>query len=430
MKAIKKVKKQGIRVYLNSEIKKLYDFKSLFNQYAYSQSSHPFTLSWMGLIEHTGSLNRSNNSNHKLFTFVTTDFYKCNLTEDNFDFDNHTLAKGDNLYFVPGSCIPRFKVKEKGEKVGYKTRKTSDNANVIIFDNKALSKNQISMSRDSIHVALSNFNKILDVMGQKIEDLLTPEQLLIIANDNDMLYADNDISSLNQSFTNNDCDVAFPTRGWRGHDTDAYTTGISNPEAQAVLDIIHDACNDPSKIILNSTQVLAQINDTSVISPEMYTRLSQMLDGDKNSVTLAMELLSNFDLKRSIFYILLLLRDYNGKMRWSSNYNHSNFKAFRISLDTLLNAGKDNLINHGVRGSQLINLLGQAKLLKKEHVEHFKQDVKNSFSYGDYSQFFEVSNIVSTPALKKMLEESAVNLKLEEIEQPEEVLETEEHDNI
>lgn len=430
MKAIKNVKKQGIRVYLNSEIKKLYDFKPLFNQYSYSQQPQSFTLSWLGLSEHTAAINRINNSNHNLFTFVSTNFYKCNLNEDNFDFDNHTLAKGDNLYFIPGSCIPRFKVKEKGEKVGFKTRKTSDNANVIIFDDKALSKNQISMSRDSIQVSLSNFNRILDVMGQRIEDLLTPEQLLIIANDNDLLYVDNDISSLNQAFTNNDCTAAFPTRGWRGHDVDAYTTGVSNPEAQAGLDIIHDACNDPNKIILNSTQVLAQINDTSVINPEMYTRLSQMLDGDKNSVTLAMELLSNFDLKRSIFYILLLIKEYSGKMRWSFNYNHSNFKAFRISIDSLLNAGKDNLFNHGIRGTNVIGLLGEAKLLKKEHVEHFKDDVKSSFSYGDYSRFFEVSNIVSTPTLKKMLEESAVNLKLEEIEQPEEVLETEEHDSI
>jgi hypothetical protein len=430
MKALKKVKKQGIRVYLNSEIKKLIAFKTITSYYGYSNEPQPFSLSWMGLSEHADSVNKSNNSNHNLFTFVTTTFYKCKLSEDNFDFDNHTLTNGDNLYFIPGSCIPRFKVKEKGEKVGFKTRKTSDNANVIIFDNKALSKQQMSMNRDSIHVSLSNFNKILNAMGKQIEDLLTPEQLLIIANDDDQLYVDNDISSLNQSFTNNDCNLVFPTRGWRGHDSEAYTTGVSSTEAQAVLDIIDDACNDPNKIILSSTQVLAQINDTSVISQEMYTRLSQMLNGDKNSVTLAMELLSNFDLKRSIFYVLLLIRDYNSKIRWSANYNHSNFKAFRISIDNLLNAGKDNLFNHGVRGTNVISLLGEAKLLKKEHVEHFKEDVKNSFSYGDYSKFFEVSNIVSTPVLKKMLEESAENLKLTEIEQPEEVLETEEHDSI
>jgi len=54
------------------------------------------------------------------------------------------------------------------------------------------------------------------------------------------------------------------------------------------------------------------------------------------------------------------------------------------------------------------------KVLKKEHIDYFKEEIKRSFTYGEYSYLFTVSKIEANEKLKKMLVESSENLLSEE----------------
>ena len=198
---------------------------------------------------------------------------------------------------------------------------------------------------------------------------------------------------------------------------DNYARGeFFDPESLKFLDIIEMTCTDKTKSLIHSSSVLEQINDTSFIDEKMYNRLQQMFKSDQASIELAMDLMSNVDLKKSLFYILLLIRDNAQRMKYSNPYTHSNFKAFRQSLDNLVGSNRDQCFNYNLSGPNIMYHLGNVKLLKKEHVDYFKEDIKRSF-HSEYSNLFSITKIEASDALRKMLVESAENLKQEPIDE-------------
>lgn len=342
------------------------------------------------------------------------DYYLNDIKINNFTFDSYTLKSGDNLYFIPGTAVPRYKVKERGEKVGFKTRKTYENANVFILDEKALNKISAGrMPKPDNRVIYSNFIKFINHIGLNIDNILTPEQKQI-ADDSNEIYFTGFLSMVHSNLQTTATEDMLNVNRWQA---DNYARGeFFDPESLKFLDIIEIACTDKTKSLIHSSSVLEQINDTSFIDEKMYNRLQQMFKSDQASIELAMDLMSNVDLKKSLFYILLLIRDNAQKMRYSNPYTHSNFKAFRQSLDNLVGSHRDQCFNYSLSGPNIMYHLGKVKVLKKEHVDYFKEDIKNSF-HSEYSNLFSITKIEATDTLRKMLVESAENLKEEPIDE-------------
>ena len=342
------------------------------------------------------------------------DYYLNDIKINNFTFDSYTLKSGDNLYFIPGTAVPRYKVKERGEKVGFKTRKTYENANVFILDEKALNKISAGrMPKPDNRVIYSNFLKFINHIGLNIDNILTPEQKQI-ADDSNEIYFTSFLTMVHSNLQTTATEDMLNINRWQA---DNYARSeFFDPESLKFLDIIEMACTDKTKNLIHSSSVLEQINDTSFIDEKMYNRLQQMFKSDQASIELAMDLMSNVDLKKSLFYILLLIRDHSQRMKYTNSYAHSNFKAFRQSLDNLVGSHRDQCFNYNLSGPNIMYHLGNVKLLKKEHVDYFKEDIKRSF-HSEYSNLFSITKIEATDALRKMLIESAENLKEEPIDE-------------
>lgn len=348
------------------------------------------------------------------FIVGVEDYYLNDIKINNFTFDSHTLQSGDNLYFIPGTAVPRYKVKERGEKVGFKTRKTHENANVFILDEKALNKISAGrMPKPDNRVIYSKFIKFINHIGLNIDNILTPEQKQI-ADDSNEIYFTGFLTMVHSNLQTTATEDMLTVNRW---ESDNYARSeFFDPESLKFLDIIEMVCTDKTKSLIHSSSVLEQINDTSFIDEKMYNRLQQMFKSDEASVELAMDLMSNVDLKKSLFYILLLIKEHSQRMKYTNSYTHSNFKAFRQSLDNLVGSHRDQCFNYSLSGPNIMYHLGNVKLLKKEHVDYFKEDIKRSF-HSEYSNLFSITKIEASDALKKMLVESAENLKQEPIDE-------------
>ena len=348
-----------------------------------------------------------------LMNFTIEDVYMYNIDSKNFNFDQHTLQAGDDIYFFPGTAVPRYKVKERGDELGFKTRKTPDKANIFVIDDKSLNKINYKRYNTTIKaMKYSNFKEFFNQLNIDVTEMLNQEQIDMCEFQN-TIYADNSFALINNNLDSSTLNVRLETSYYSP--SDYVLSSLYNEEQRKVLDFLNDICNDPNKTLMHSTGILEQINDKTDIDDKMYKRLNQMLEtNDSASIELAMELMANVDLKKSLFYILLLLKDHNNKIRWSNSYNHSNFKAFRQSLGNLINDHRDSCFTSSLNGFNLISTLGRLKVLKKEHIDYFKEEIKRSFTYGEYSYLFTVSKIEANEKLKKMLVESSENLLSEE----------------
>jgi hypothetical protein len=403
MKSKLSIKKKIVTVSIDTWILTKNGLEGLGTRYYYNTKN----LDWLAFI----NMNDIKENVNKLFIIQDTDAYLSNLDTKNFNFDEYTLQVGDDLYFFPGTSVPRYKVKEKGDEIGFKTRKTADKANVIILDNSALNKIKSVVNNKPQELKYSDFKKFMEYLRIDINDIFSQEQMDLCETTN-TIYAESSFKILNANLRDHHSTNVLDTNHYN-NDCDYVPNDKFNEEQKKSLDLLDSLSKNPNIILLDSSAVLNQISN-SYIDEKTYNRISQMFESsDPASIELAMELMANMDLKKSLFYILLLCKNYANKIRWSNTYNHSNFKSFRQNFSEFTKFTRDHVFNNNINGSAVISTLGNLKLLKKEHIDYFKEDIKNSFSYGEYNFLFEVTKIDANAKLRKMLIDSSENLKEE-----------------
>lgn len=405
MKAKYSIKKKGVFLTLAPSFLKAANLsEELGNNYYYSSNNNN---TWEKFVDNMKELNTN-----PFISSIET-YYRDDIRTSNFNFDSHALKSGDNIYFIPGTAVPRFKVKEKGNSLGFKTKKSYENANVFVLDDKSLKNLSLKRSSFENKIVYTNFCKFVEHIGLDISTLLSEEERELAQNANEIYFSDYLSTVVNNLNTETTEEILSLSRS-RWTKRDYHREQFFNEESKKLLNLINDICYDSKKILISGSMVLEQLNDSTSIDEKMYNRLNQMFSSDTASVELAMDLMCNVDLKKSLFYILLIIKDHSQKIRWSNTYNHSNFKAFRQSMDDLMGPNKDRVFHYTYTGFEIIDALGKLKMLKKEHVDYFKEDIKNSFAYSQYREFFNVSKIEASDKLKKMLILSAENLKEDE----------------
>lgn len=403
MKAKHSIKKKGVFLTLAPSFLKAANLsEEIGNNYYYRHNNNN---TWEKFVDKMKELNTN-----PFISSIET-YYRDEIETSNFNFDNHALKSGDNIYFIPGTAVPRFKVKEKGDSVGFKTKKSYENANVFVLDDKSLKKLSLKRSPFENRIVYTNFCKFVEHIGLDVSTLLPEEERELAQNTNE-IYFSNYLSTIVTNLNTETTEEIISLNRWVKRDY--HREEFFNEESKKLLNLINDVCYDPKKILISGSMVLEQLNDSTSIDEKMYNRLNQMLSSDTASIELAMDLMCNVDLKKSLFYILLIIKDHSQKIRWSNTYGHSNFKAFRQSMDDLMGSSRDRVFHYNYTGFEIIDALGKLKMLKKEHVDYFKEDIKNSFAYSLYKEFFNVSKIEATDKLKKMLIASAENLKEDE----------------
>jgi len=213
----------------------------------------------------------------------------------------------------------------------------------------------------------------------------------------------------------------------------SYETGIdlrdidSNNRdlANAMCSVISHSYNKTKKFISSNT-LLDLMNPKVLITDAMYTRLKQMFESsNKDNIMLAMETMANVDIKKSLFNIIKLCNDYGHTMRWSDGYNHVNFKAFRTSLNEMVNLGRDTIFTTRLHFTDTIDILGKNQVLTKEHLDFFKNEMERHLMDYRLAKFFKVEKISATELLTQYLNDSKEYLNQEEKE--EEIEEVNEH---
>lgn len=331
-----------------------------------------------------------------------------------------TLKAGDNVYFVPGVSVPRYKFKDKGDEVGFKTKRSVDAANIVVIDEKVFEKNTKTQNWSASFRCLdySNLETIFSTLNLNIEDVISEEQKELIESTN--------TSVLVETFVN-----TLLTRGLDHivHNNANYREAINNyhyehvnfkanyPEIDEFLCFLEHV-ETSGKTLTSATCILKQVAAKTDLTENMYKRLDQMLKSDEASQELAMETITNLDVESNFFLFLKLIND-NKNIRWHKAFNHVNFKALRNTLDEKIKPvrnSKDYLFVTSLYYNDIIDILGTLKVLKQEHIEYFLKDIKKDMSYSVASRYFKIERITATDQLKKYLEESKENLESKKVE--------------
>lgn len=338
------------------------------------------------------------------------------------------FKKGDNIYFVPNLAFPRYKVREKGEEIGFKIKRSIDDSDYVIVDTKTINNNLQKIS-NRLYVGLVTLTKFN--FDQVVEELNIPIDYNNLESEIDnstLLYFPNGYAkSIDFIFNvlNND--------NYYQYKENSYETGIdlrdvssNNTElANSMYNILTHAYKKTKKFISSNT-LLEMINPKVIITDSMYTRLKQMFESNnKDNIMLAIETMANVDIKKSLFNIIKLCNDYGHLMRWSDGYNHVNFKAFRTSLNDMVGLGRDAIFSSRLHFTDVIDILGKNQVLTKAHLDSFKAEMEKHLIDYRLGKFFKVEKISATELLVGYLKDSKEHLSEEE--QIEETEEIEEH---
>jgi len=338
------------------------------------------------------------------------------------------FKKGDNIYFVPNLAFPRYKVREKGEEIGFKIKRSIDDSDYVVIDNKTINSNlQKIANRGSVGFAtITKFN--FDHIAEELNIPIDYNNFESEINNNTLLYFPNGYAkSIDHLFTllNNDSFYEFKVNSYETgidlRDIDSNNRDLAN----AMCSVISHSYNKTKKFISSNT-LLDLMNPKVLITDAMYTRLKQMFESsNKDNIMLAMETMANVDIKKSLFNIIKLCNDYGHTMRWSDGYNHVNFKAFRTSLNEMVNLGRDTIFTTRLHFTDTIDILGKNQVLTKEHLDFFKNEMERHLMDYRLAKFFKVEKISATELLTQYLNDSKEYLNQEEKE--EEIEEVNEH---
>ena len=331
-----------------------------------------------------------------------------------------TLKAGDNVYFVPGVSVPRYKFKDKGDEVGFKTKRSVDAANIVVIDEKTFEKNTKTQSWVASFRCLdySNLETIFSALNLNIEDIISEEQKELIESTNTSVLVEPFVNTLlTRGMSNIVQNNANYREAVNNYHYEHVNFKANYPEIDEFLCFLEHV-ETSGKTLTSATCVLQQVAAKTDLTESMYKRLDQMLKSDEASQELAMETITNLDVESNFFLLLKLVND-NQNMRWHKAFNHVNFKAFRNTLDEKIKPirnSKDYLFINKLYYNDIIDILGTLKILKQEHIEYFLKDIKKDMNYSVASRYFKIERITATEQLKKYLAESKENLESKKVE--------------
>lgn len=395
MKINKEIKKHTIC--LNLELKDIHE------DYLYTY--HSWRTEYIELGELISNLSKDERYNFSDRIFTTEiDLYNTDISINDIEFDNVNLASGDNIYIVPGTDLPRYKIREKGKEVGFNIKRDVDKSNVVIFDKNIFKKLNRWYSSGYIKVNYTVFREYIKNHGIDPSFLFSEDQISLLEDDpTDVFY----ISNIARSTVN--FDDLFNEFIYEY--VKYYPLKPGSPEIEC-YDLLENLVNN-QKIVLNSSEVLQDLNSSVILTEKTYNRIKQMLESDNDSRSLAMEMLCNINLEKSAFFVLKLIRDYSQNIYLNNSFHHANFKSFRTLLDNFFDTSrKDELFHNNITEDGMIRYMGSARLLTQEHLEELMDPIKNLISNSNpYKRYFQIKNVIATDHLLTLLKNSAENLK-------------------
>jgi hypothetical protein len=278
----------------------------------------------------------------------------------------------DKLFFFPGCNVPRFKVREAYTCTIKPERATA----AFISKNDLIGSDSTFKYYKNVHEI--EINKLKPFVKHMIDET-TKKMFNAITTNFDKAYLTQklwDDRYYSKKFTKNGdclCDVLMGK--WT-------IKNYINSSNQLLAFNRRNNLDKMSCDIFLEEEVLLLLNkDNIVIDAEKYQELRSFGNTfDKENLILMMELMSNSDFKKSIVYLLLLLKEFGSSIKSFKETQHINFKSLlsflSINQDELDKIHLPALTNCLKKHKQftLKNAYKLSRLFAGEHVNYNNQD--------------------------------------------------------
>lgn len=245
---------------------------------------------------------------------------------------DYTPQDNDKLYFLPGTSVPRIKLKDLASNQGIKTTRKIETANAIFASRGTLNKLTDYQWEYPFETAL---------FKQWVEDA------------RDFFDEERDFEKLETALEfYTEHEVLVTWQSWRiltDSDTSFYISqgkdpkGIKYNSSERYLRITEgreEVCKallaGGLATIYDEAAILKHVNgDNAVtIDEQVYNNLNMMLDSsDTDNHILAMEIMANSNYNDSMLYLQLLFMNHGHTMDARREKNHVNFKSLLSYLD-------------------------------------------------------------------------------------------------
>lgn len=401
-----KLKEKVISLEINNEIN-YSDLITEINRYRHSTNGDMFISNYIKNLEHKIFVGTERQA---LLSFSYSELHK--------EANNRNLVSGDKVCFLQGVDVPRYKFKEVGDEIGFVTKRSIENSNILVIGKKAIEKVFTHHWRNSPYEILYHrLEKILTFYG--LEDQLVdlfPEELGPIEEDTKIIVESNVSRILNMlptpsTISWSDFSYLMPERSYYiclEHERDTSNDDIYNRIEYAISNNLE---------IMTSEFVNDFITGTVEADDKMYKRLDQMLSsGDMGNIELAMETMTNLDYSNSLFTMLVLLNKHRDTLKYTRSYSSVSFKGFRQRLnDSLSNttyrSQDDYVFNNYINYVGYIQILGKLKILTKRNILALKNSIVADMGRFMGTAYFQVDKVKYTDTLQNLLEISEQNIE-------------------
>lgn len=306
--------------------------------------------------------------------------------------DKYVPTDNDKLFFLPGTTVPRIKLKDLATNRGIKSTRKIEDANAIFASRRSLDKLTenvwlYSFKTEDFKSFVTGIKPFMeDYDYEKIETALefyTEDTILSDHNGNRLMTDENLISF--RIDNNPDMDSG------------------SNRFLK-----IQDGKEDLCKSLLagnlakiyDETTILEHVNgDKAVtINSEVYNNLSMMFDStDTDNHILAMEIMANSNYTDSLLFLQMLFMNYNYHMESLKEKNHVNFKSLLAYLN------KSSRDMNSTMDTVMTSLRDNGKLTEQNIETLLTYEAKNKLSISGSYSYFKIKSITLDPEYLKEL---------------------------
>jgi hypothetical protein len=285
------------------------------------------------------------------------------------------------VFFLPGCTIPRFKANSYFKSIGVSTTKNSGSADVVLVGSET-GKNILKVDLDYYAV---NKEYLEDYVEEKC-----PSGSIAGVLARNILESDDCFPFI----TFKDYSVRSSWSEYKTLPTTTINTWIT--EEKRIKDI-EDAILG-KKIILSESFLSDMCNQT-VMNEEMYHETRKMFESeDSNNYVLAIELMANCNYQKSGIYLLMLFKEFRGKISRIPEANHVNFS----SMLSFYNLDISSWLNF----DEMIEALLKKDCIKKEDYKKLITLATEEFGDEFNSDYFRYSSIEPTEVLINAIEEA------------------------
>jgi len=249
---------------------------------------------------------------------------------------DYSLELKDNLYFLPGTNVPRSKLKETHSNLNIKSTRDITTATKIISGRNSM--DAMFEHTYGRFIKVSFFQKLITIFQELDYDIynLTEVNDLLEDYENDYIRV-NYFNFLNQNAFEKDFIKKYPQELFdkirdiaTSKSSKWYYKLKTNKFSEEDLEDFLKAD------IYSDKTILAGINgdDSVEIDEEVFDNLKKMLSSsDEDNHTVAAEIMANCNYEDSAGYLLCLLRNYDYALGGCKGSKHVNYRSFLSYFD-------------------------------------------------------------------------------------------------